>query len=290
MHASVIPLLHAAQRAPLEWSFEPGAVIPLVVVAVWYARGVHEMRSRSARAPRAASIAAFIGGWATLVVALASPVHELSEQLFSMHMVQHELLMALAAPLLVAASPGPVMLWALGPRSRSALVRLVRHGVVHDTWRALTQPVSAWLIQGIIIWLWHVPLLFEAGLRSDVVHAVQHVAFLGSAVLFWWSILHGRRAAGGLAILSLFTTAVHTGVLGALMTFAHSPWYPAYGARPETWGLSPMADQQLAGLVMWIPASAAYLVAALSTAYRWLRDSEWAVVERERAAVAAVTR
>lgn len=283
-------LLHSAAATKLQWSFEPGIVIPLVVLGAWYARGVHVMRLRSRHAPRTSATTLFACGWFVLVAALVSPVHELSEQLFSIHMVQHELLMALAAPLLVAARPGPALVWALGPRHRPALVRIVRIPAVHGTWRELTRPFPAWLVQGIVIWVWHLPMLFEATLHSDAVHAAQHLAFFGSAVTFWWSVMHGRRAARGLAILSLFTTAVHTGVLGALMTFAHSPWYPAYGTRPETWGLSPMADQQLAGLVMWIPASAAYLVAALSTAHRWLSDSEWAVVERERAAVAAVTR
>jgi putative membrane protein len=290
MHASLMPLLHAAERVGFGWSFEPGVVIPLIVLGVWYARGAYVMRTRSSHAPRATSIAAFAAGWATLLAALVSPIDGISEQLFSMHMVQHELLMALAAPLLVAARPGPALVWALGPRSRPGLVRIVRAPTVRRTWRALTQPFTAWLIQGVVIWLWHAPPLFEAALRSDFVHALQHLAFLGSAVVFWWSIIHGRRQARGLAIVSLFTTAVHTGVLGALMTFARSPWYPAYGAGPEAWGLTLIGDQQLAGLIMWIPASAAYLVAALSTAYRWLHDSEWEVVERERAALAPLGR
>lgn len=285
-----MPLLQSAARAWSEWSFEPGIVVSLIVLGAWYARGAWVMRSHAPHAPRTSAIVAFACGWLTLVVALVSPVHEVSEQLFSMHMVQHELLMALAAPLLVAARPGPALVWAIPPRQRPVLVRVVRSGPVRATWHALTQPLTAWLVQGIIIWVWHLPVLFEATLRSDGVHALQHLAFLGSAVTFWWSIMHGRRAARGLAILSLFTTAVHTGVLGALMTFARTPWYPAYGPGPAAWGLSPIADQQLAGLIMWIPASAAYLVAALSTAYRWLRDSEWEVSERERAALAPAAR
>lgn len=285
-----MPLLQSAERVGLGWSIEPGVVVPLIVLGVWYARGAYVMRTRSSHAPRATAIASFAAGWTTLVVALVSPVDAISEQLFSMHMVQHELLMALAAPLLVAARPGPALVWALGSRSRPGLLRVVRAPLVRRTWRVLTRPFTAWLVQAVVIWLWHVPLLFEAALHSDVIHAVQHLAFLGSAVAFWWSILQCPREARGLAIISLFTTAVHTGVLGALMTFARSPWYPAYGAGPEAWGLTLIGDQQLAGLIMWIPASAAYLLAALSTAYRWLRDSEWEVVERERGALAPLGR
>lgn len=285
-----MPLLHAGSHVRAEWGFEPGIVVPLLLTGVWYARGALVLRSRSAHAPRTAADAAFAVGWITLVLALVSPLHALSEQLFSAHMIQHELLMALAAPLLVAARPGPALLWALGPRLRLGVARLVHSGIVRSAWRAITRPFAAWLIQGIVIWVWHVPALFEATLHSEIVHAAQHVAFLGSAVLFWWSIVHCSKTARGLAIVYLFTTAVHTGVLGALMAFARSPWYPDYASRVAAWGLSPLGDQQLAGLIMWIPASAAYLLAALATTQRWLRDSEWEVAQRERATFVPVTR
>ena len=290
MHAGLMPPLHAGSLVLAEWGLEPGIVVPLLVTGLWYARGALVLRSRSARAPRTAAVAAFAGGWITLVLALVSPLHGLSEQLFSAHMIQHELLMALAAPLLVAARPGPALLWAFGPRARLGVAGLVHVGIVRSVWRAITRPFAAWLIQGIVIWVWHVPALFEATLHSEVVHAAQHIAFLGSAVLFWWSIVHCPRTARGLAIIYLFTTAVHTGVLGALMAFARSPWYPDYASRVAAYGLSPIGDQQLAGLIMWIPASAAYLLAALATAHRWLRDSEWEVTQRERAAFVTVAR
>jgi putative membrane protein len=132
--------------------------------------------------------------------------------------------------------------------------------------------------------VWHIPLLFDAALSSDVVHAMQHLSFLGSALLFWWVVIFPeRRAALGVSVVYLFTTAVHTGGLGALMAFARAPWYPLYSDRAGMWGLTALGDQQLAGLIMWIPASLAYLVAALLIVRRWLRDSEWRVAEHERA-------
>ena len=290
MHAGLMPLLHSASFVRAAWGFEPGVIVPLLATGLWYARGALVLRSRSAHAPRTAADAAFAVGWITLVLALVSPLHGLSEQLFSAHMIQHELLMALAAPLLVAARPGPALLWALGPRVRLGVAKCVQAGIVRSVWRAVTRPFAAWLIQGIVIWVWHVPALFEATLHSELVHAAQHLAFLGSAVLFWWSIVHCPRTARGLAIVYLFTTAVHTGVLGALMSFARSPWYPDYASRAAAYGLSPLGDQQMAGLIMWIPASAAYLLAALAAAQRWLRDSEWEVARRERAAFVPVPR
>jgi putative membrane protein len=128
------------------------------------------------------------------------------------------------------------------------------------------------------------PALFEATLYSDSIHALQHASFLGSALIFWWSVIHvQRRAARGMSIVYVFTTAVHTGILGALMTFSRAVWYPAYATGAAKWGLTPIADQQLAGLIMWIPASLVYLAAALAIMGCWLRDSERSVAERERA-------
>jgi cytochrome c oxidase assembly factor CtaG len=118
--------------------------------------------------------------------------------------------------------------------------------------------------------------LFESTLTSEWAHAAQHASFLGSGLVFWWAMLYGqRRAARGLSIVYLFTTAVHTSVLGALLTFSRSLWYPAYAATTAAWGIAPMADQQLAGLIMWVPASVVYLIAALAIMHRWLHDSEW---------------
>jgi len=140
--------------------------------------------------------------------------------------------------------------------------------------------MNAWLVHAVVIWGWHLPVLFQAALHNDALHGLQHLSFLGSALLFWWAILHPRRQAGlGLSVLYLFTTAVHTAVLGALITFARTPWYPAYVAPAA--GLGPLEDQQLAGLVMWIPAGLAYLVAALVIVRRWLSESEGSVVRAE---------
>jgi putative membrane protein len=140
-------------------------------------------------------------------------------------------------------------------------------------WRTISRPFNAWLVQAIVIWCWHVPVLFQLALGSEPIHASQHISFMGSALLFWWVTVYPRRRAElGSSIVYLFTTAVHTAALGALMTFARSPWYPDYANGAGTWGLTPLQDQELAGLVMWIPASIAYVVAALVIVRRWLRD------------------
>jgi putative membrane protein len=288
MHAGLIAVLHAAPVTLREWEWEPAIVAPLVAGAALYARGVATLwHDGTHRAVQRWHALAFSCGWLIVALALLSPLHEWSEQLFSALMIQHELLMALAAPLLVLGRPLVVMLWAL-PRSwRRTLGDITRHRAVRSSWSVLTRPFDAWLIHGVAIWAWHIPLLFQAALRSEVVHAAQHFSFMASGLLFWWVVIHpARRAARGMSVVYLFTTAVHTGVLGALMSFARTPWYPEYASRSAAWGLTPLGDQQLAGMIMWIPASVVYLIAALLVVRRWLGDSEWSVAQRERAAFA----
>jgi putative membrane protein len=288
MHAGLIPL-QLARATMADWAWEPGIVLPLVISIVVYARGVQVLWSfDERRGLRSWQLASFAAGMTVLVLAMLSPLHEASEQIFSAHMIQHELLMAVAAPLLIVGRPGVVMLWALPPGARRAVGHAVRAPAWRVAWHAASRPFDAWLIHAVIIWCWHLPVLFQATLHNEAIHAAQHLSFLGSALLFWWAVINPRRkAALGLSIVYLFTTAVHTAVLGALMTFSRTPWYPDYAVGAAAWGLSPLEDQQLAGLMMWIPASLAYLIAALVIVRRWLSDSEWRVARDERAAAAS---
>ena len=171
------------------------------------------MRARLIRSPRTWS---FIAGACVTVAALGPPLHELSEQRLSAHMIQHELLMVVAAPLLVIGRPFVVMLWLLPRSLRFRVARFSRRPAVRRFAAAITQPFAAWLIHAIAIWVWHVPMLFETAVRNDLVHVLQHASFFGTGVLFWWTIIHPtRRAERGLTVVSLFTTAIHTSVLGA---------------------------------------------------------------------------
>jgi cytochrome c oxidase assembly factor CtaG len=158
---------------------------------------------------------------------------------------------------------------------------------VQKVWRAVTHPLAAWAIHAAALWVWHMPALFQATLKSDLVHTLQHLSFLGSALLFWWALIHGRRGlmGYGAAVLYMFTTSLHSGVLGALITFARSAWYPAYANSTASWGLTPLEDQQLGGLIMWIPAGLVYVVAALALMVGWMRESERRVVRREKRAL-----
>jgi cytochrome c oxidase assembly factor CtaG len=215
----------------------------LVAGSAVYAAGVRRLWARAGRrGVGVGQVSAFAAGMLMLALAVVSPLHELAERFLWVHMVQHELLMVLAAPLLVLGKPLQSFVW-VQP------IRLPRR---------LSDPVLAWVLHAAAIWVWHAPRAFEAALANEAMHFAQHASFLGSAVLFWWTIL-ARPPLGAMA--SLFTTMLYTGALGALMTFSRASWYSGYG----------LEDQQLAGLVMWIPAGLAYPVVALFIGSKWLR-------------------
>jgi putative membrane protein len=258
------------------WSFEPGVVIPILLSAILYAIGFLRLRQTAPANSRNADAWYFAAGWLALVLALISPIHAWGGVLFSAHMTQHEILMLIAAPLLVLGRPIVPFLWAFPRPVAKTLAGLSRAPAWQSIWRAISNPFVAWIIHAVVLWSWHAPLLFQATLENESVHALQHASFLFSALLFWWAVIHGRqRALGfGLAVIYMFTTALHSGLLGALLTFARSVWYPAYTDRTASWGLTALEDQQIGGLIMWIPAGLVYIVAALALFAGWLRESE----------------
>ncbi|WP_246258049.1 cytochrome c oxidase assembly protein [Pararobbsia alpina] len=259
---------------PLAWSFDAWVVLPLAISAVLYTLGYIRLRARSrhAKSAHARQLAAFAGGWLMLVVSLDSPLDSLSAALFSAHMVQHELMMIVAAPLFVLGRPLSVWVWAFPHGARTWLGRAVRTRGVRACWRAITTPAGAWLLHAAALWAWHEPKLFEAALANPRMHTLQHASFLFSALLFWWTIFGepARRRGSGPAMLSLFTTMVHTGALGALITLSPGLWYPSYVEPCSALGFDPLHDQELGGLVMWVPGGLAYLVAGLAVSARWL--------------------
>ncbi|WP_439621710.1 cytochrome c oxidase assembly protein [Gemmata sp.] len=274
------------------WPLEPLVVLPLLVTAWVYARGVRRLwrEAGTGRGVRRWQAACFAGGWLALAVALASPLHPWGNVLFSVHMVQHELMMLVAAPLLVLGRPVVATLKALPPGRVRGLLRWTKPAPVQAAWALVTNLLVAWLLHAVVLWAWHVPALFGAALHSEFVHALQHLSFLLSAVLFWWAILHrGGGAAGyGAAVLYLFTTAAHSGFLGALITLAGVVWYPDYAGTTQAWGLTPLEDQQAGGLIMWVPACTVYIVAGLALFAGWLRASGERARPRRAVATAEV--
>jgi cytochrome c oxidase assembly factor CtaG len=209
-------------------------------------------------------------------VALISPLHPLGEKLFSAHMVQHELLMVVAAHLLVLGRPLRVMLRAFPSGWRRPIRRAPHRLGLGSAWAMLTGPAVVWVLHGAALWSWHVPGLYQAALSDDRVHALEHLCFFGTAWLFWWALVHGRygRFGYGVSVVYVFTTALHSNLLGALLTMTPHVWYPAYADSVRTWGLTALEDQQLAGLIMWVPAGLTFTVLGLALFAAWLGESE----------------
>jgi putative membrane protein len=259
-----------------QWTWAPTIVIPLLLIAGLYGIGVTRMRAREIyRREFIWPILAFTLGWMSMVIALNSPLHEIGEQLFWAHMTQHEILMLISAPLLILGRPSIVFLWAL-PRSwRDATRRVGRFKAVKGVWALLTAPLAAWLVSALALWIWHVPRLFDQTLRSDWIHAAQHTTFLLTALTFWWPVINRTPSLGyGGGVVYIFTTILHTSVLGALLTFAPRAWYSSYLLTAPAWHLTALEDQQIGGLIMWIPAGTLLLIVALVLLTKWIQESQ----------------
>jgi cytochrome c oxidase assembly factor CtaG len=260
------------------WTWEPYTVALLALSAGLYAAGLFRLWRRAGigQGIRPWQAACFAAGWLALIAALLSPVDALGGILFSAHMAQHELLILVAAPLMVLGRPLAPTLWALPGPARETAGRWSQAPAFAAFWRRLTAPLAVFLLHGLALWIWHLPSLYQATLENDFVHALQHLSFFLSSALFWWALIHGRfgRLGYGAAVLYVFLTSLHSGVLGALLTFAPRLWYPIYAARTSRWGLSPLEDQQLAGLIMWIPAGALFIVLGLGLFAAWLGEAE----------------
>ena len=256
------------------WTWDPWVTLPLALSGALYLAGVSRLWGRAGigRGVRSWQAACFSLGWALLAFALVAPLHWLGGRLFVAHMVEHEILMTAAAPLLVLGRP-IAMLWALPARWRRRVGGLGQVAQVATAWSWLTTPLVATFLHGAALWVWHVPVLYGAALADPWIHWLQHVSFFGTALLFWRAMLQGRERAYGAAVFYLFVTSLHTGFLGILLAFARRPLYPAQTAAAPEWGLTPLEDQQLAGLFMWIPAGLVYAGAALTLAGLWIARS-----------------
>jgi putative membrane protein len=168
------------------WTWPPLVVLPLILFGLLYFVGVFRMFQRNVHSGvRSWQLLFFALGWLSLVIALDSPIHEIGEQLFWVHMTQHEILMVISAPLIVMARPLPQILWALPPSLRVRIGCAFRQKHVAWAWAAISAPAAAWVLHAVALWLWHIPVLFDATLRSDAMHAAQHISFFATALLFW---------------------------------------------------------------------------------------------------------
>ena len=267
-----------AAEAAHRWTWEPWTIALLLISAALYAAGTRAIwrRAGSGRGVRVWQAAAFAGGLLSIALALLSPIAWLSEFLFSVHMTQHEILMLISAPLLVFGQPLTAMLWAFPSSTREGWAHWSGRQSVTGVWRAVTAPLVVFLLHALAVWIWHAPRVYEAALRSTGVHALEHLSFTVTAALFWWGMVHGRygRIAYGAGVLYVFLTAIHTSVLGALMTISPGVLYPWYTQAGAAWHVDALEDQQLAGLLMWVPSGLVFIVFGLALFAAWLGESE----------------
>ena len=283
---STLPAMaHGAPRPPHDgpwwtaWNFaQPLVTFNLSIISLLYGIGLLRLWSRAGTGKTITRRQAgcFAAGMATLVLALVSPIDVFSDELSWMHMIQHMLLVGLAAPLLVLGMPFLVSLWALPLSWRRGYGRAKR---LVEKWKPgrylLWQPLLMWSLFGFTLWIWHLPKLYQATLYDDLFHDFQHFTFVAVSCLFWRVLLDPvsrLRLGRGTGVLYLFLTSLHATLLGVFMTLAPKVWYPFYEDRAPRWKLTAMEDQQVAGLIMWMPACMVYAIIAAALLGLWLRE------------------
>ena len=259
---------HEHGNAP-GWTFDPLVTVPLGLLLLLFFTGATRLSRRSDVARPRSWL--FLGGWFVLALSLVSPLHEGGERSFTLHMIEHELIMLVATLLLATSHAGGILAWGLPSGLRRSLGGGWKTPLT-SLWRRLTEPVTATVVQALVLWVWHAPALFDRALTGQGWHVAQHLSFVAASLLFWSAMI--RRDNYLRSAACLFLTFLVEGALGALMALSSSPWYAAYAAMGLSGiGLDPTTDQQLAGLIMWIPGGLVHGAAALVLLYAWLRAS-----------------
>jgi putative membrane protein len=256
------------------WSWDPLVLLGAAASGYMYVRGWLRMGRRNSW--RAAS---FGGGLVLILVALCSPIGTYDQQLFSLHMTEHLLLALGAAPLLLLGKPLVPMLWSLPPTERRGVARLFGPGTLLGRAAAsLVRPPVALGVYSLSFAVWHVPRLYDLAQGATPIHYAEHAVFFTTALAFWWPVIHphgGPRRLAKIAAIVYFALPMFEGTLiGGLLTFANAPLYATYAQTPHLGGLSALDDQQLAGLIMWIPGGLVYAAAVLALLVSVLRDEE----------------
>ncbi|MEO6295381.1 MAG: cytochrome c oxidase assembly protein [Candidatus Limnocylindria bacterium] len=259
----------------LAWRFDPLAIAMLVIVGGAYAWAVRRVNRAHAGNPHPVHRSwLFGGGLAAIGVALLSPIEAYEGVLFSVHMVQHMLLELVAAPLLLAGGPITLTLRASGPSVRKALLSLLQSRIVH----VISFPVIAWILFAAVNWGWHFSVLYDQALENQALHYFQHATFIGAALLFWWPAIgvdpSPWRLPHPVRLLYLFMAMPQNSFLGVALMSASTVLYPHYLTNIRDWGLSPLDDQALGGVIMWVVCDLAFLAGMAVVVFLWMRHEE----------------
>ncbi|MBV9465171.1 MAG: cytochrome c oxidase assembly protein [Solirubrobacterales bacterium] len=264
----------------IAWSLEPSVLLGVAAVAVLYVKGWRRGRAAGERhRPGWGRLVLFAAGLSAVLVALVSPVDQLGEQLLVMHMLQHILLLDVA-PILMILGLTKVL---LRPVTRRLQTIERQAGV-------LAHPAFAVLAYAGLMWLWHIPSMYDAALRNASVHALEHLCFAGAGALYWWHVLspiRARQRLGGLGpIAYMVSTKLLVGALGIVLAFSPHAFYPFYEHGAHYWGLTAAEDQSLAGLEMALEQSIVMGIALAALFVRMLAESEREAQRAERLEIA----
>ena len=251
----------------LAWSAEPVVIIPVVMAAALYWRGWTLISRRMPERFGPRRPVAFMAGLAAVVLALCSPIDALGGYLLQAHMVQHMLLMLVAPPLLWAGAPVAPLLLGMPRPLRRGCARVLAAAPVRLLTSFLSHPAVSWTAFVIAFWLWHIPALYEVALGSDVWHHIEHLCFFATALLFWRPVILAWPARSPwprwAMIPYLLLAELQNTLLAAILTFADRVIYPTYASVPRLGSLTALEDQSVAGVIMWVPGSVAFLAPLL---------------------------
>ncbi len=261
--------------ALLAWRFDPlalGLIAASALLYLWAVRRVDAAHPGNRHPSWRTWL--FMGGLGAIALALVSPIEAYEGLLFSVHMVQHMLLELVAAPLLLAGAPITLTLRAASPGVRRRLLTVLHSRVL----RVLSFPVIAWVVFAGVNWGWHFSTLYDQALENVALHYVQHATFLAAALLFWWPVLGADpspwRLPHPVRLLYLFLAMPQNSFLGVALMSTRTVLYPHYLTNGRTWGPSPLADQELGGVIMWVVGDLAFLVGMAVVVAMWVRHEE----------------
>lgn len=283
-------LLHAAPDLALApdfdtifalWHWRPAVVAVLVALGSTYVTGWARLRGRHRAAVRPGALALYLTGLATIALALLAPIDALADRLLTAHMLQHELLTMVAAPVLLVADPLRAVVWTLPHALRRRIAGLLaRPARLRRLFTVLTFMPVAWLLYMAVLWGWHIPVAYEAALRSDLLHDVQHLSFFGAALLFWWPLVnpgprpHGHIPYGFRLAYVGASVALTTPPMMAIAFFMPRVLYPHYATVPRLWSLSALDDQAMGWGLMGVLDGAVYAVTFLVLVARMAAHEE----------------
>ncbi len=287
----LIPVLHGAATGPflLAWRFDPLTLVAVISAGWGYGYALDRARRRGRSAPPVWRIVTFYLGLGALALALVGPLDAYNDNLFTMHMLQHIVLMQVAAPLLLLGQPLHLTLKALPAARSGALLRpLLRGYAAHARLHAALPLLALAAYNGVMV-VWHIPSLYDAALRHDGVHWSMHLSFFGAGLLFWREIISPlparRRGQTAWTVLLLGSAMIVGNAVGSIIVFANGVIYPYYASAQRPWGWSALSDQQVAGLVMTSGAGALYTALVFGVLVRALLRQEAEQRRRERIAL-----